>query len=105
MDIKKALGARIKELRHKKGMTQEELADSVNVAPRHVSRIENGINTPSIETLDKIAHVLGVEMKELYNFQHLFDKEYIKNDIENIISALKYDELAIVHKILNAIFR
>ncbi len=105
MNIKELLGKRIKELRHKTGMTQEEFADKINVAPRHVSRIENGINTPSIETLYKIAGILNVEIKELYNFNHLKDEKYLKDDIKEILLKLEGDNLVAAHKILNALFR
>lgn len=105
MNIKEALGARIKELRHKTGMTQEEFADKINVAPRHVSRIENGVNTPSVETLYKISLVLNVEMKELYNFEHFKTEEYLKDDIKAILSKLEGEDLIKAHKILNAIYR
>ena len=105
MNIKQALGARIKELRHKQGYTQEEFAEIINVAPRHISRIENGVNTPSIETLDRIAHVFNVEMKDLCSFQHLSDETTLREDISKILAELKRDELVLVHKILNAMFR
>lgn len=105
MDIKQALGARIKELRHKKGLTQEEFSDIINVAPRHVSRIENGVNTPSIEALDRIAAALGVEIKELYNFQHFADENYLKKDISEILNSLNQQELIQAHRVLSAMFR
>lgn len=39
---KKLLGARIKELRTGRGLSQEELAEMVGVDPKHLSRIETG---------------------------------------------------------------
>ena len=105
MDIKKALGARIKELRHKMQYTQEEFAELINVAPRHVSRIENGVNTPSIETLEKIANVFGLELKDLCDFQHLYSQDFLKKSIKNIIETLSTEQLPVAYKVLNSLFR
>ena len=104
MDIKQAIGARIRELRHKKGLTQEEFAELVNVAPRHISRIENGVNTPSIEALERIAKVFNLEVKDLCNFQHLYDEEFLRKSINEIIDNLNAEELSSAFKLLNAMF-
>jgi transcriptional regulator with XRE-family HTH domain len=65
------LGARIKELRKQKGLTQEQLAERVDLAARYISLIEVGRSSPSLETIDSIAATLGVELKELFDFVHL----------------------------------
>lgn len=63
-DIKES-GLRIKELRRKSGMTQEELAEKVCVSLETVSKIERGIRGASIEVLDDIARCFGVDMEYL----------------------------------------
>ena len=57
---KKAIGKRIKSAREKKGMTQEQLAELVNLSPMHVSVIERGNKLPRLETLINIANILDV---------------------------------------------
>jgi len=54
-------GKLIKELRIKKGMTQEELADKTEVTSRTIQRIENGEVDPRIYTLQMIAKALEVD--------------------------------------------
>lgn len=54
-------GKRIKELRIKKGMTQEELADKTEVSVRTIQRIENGEVDPRAYTLQMIAKALDVD--------------------------------------------
>ncbi len=105
MNVKSALGARIRSLRHKLGYTQEQFAEAVGVAPRHVSRIENGVNSPSVETLAKIAEILQVNIKELFNFPYMESEKYLRDDIEIILNKLNFDELKLAHKLLNEIFR
>lgn len=105
MNVKSALGARIRSLRHKLGYTQEQFAEAVGVAPRHVSRIENGVNSPSVETLAKIAEILQVNIKELFNFPYMESEKYLRDDIEIILNKLNLDELKLAHKLLNEVFR
>jgi transcriptional regulator with XRE-family HTH domain len=54
-------GKLIKELRTKKGMTQEELADKTEVSARTIQRIENGEVDPRAYTLQMIAKALEVD--------------------------------------------
>lgn len=54
------LGNRIRIAREKKGITQEELADRVNISPSHISVIERGVKTVRIDTVVRIANELDV---------------------------------------------
>ena len=56
----KAIGKRIKSAREKKGLTQEQLAEQVNLSPMHISVIERGNKLPRLETLINIANALDV---------------------------------------------
>jgi transcriptional regulator with XRE-family HTH domain len=59
---KHLLGSRIKELRKICGLSQEQLADIVDIDPKYVSFIECGRNAPSLETMENIARALGVKI-------------------------------------------
>ena len=61
----KAIGKRIKSAREKKGLTQEQLAEQVNLSPMHISVIERGNKLPRLETLIKIANLLDVSADTL----------------------------------------
>lgn len=61
----KAIGKRIKSAREKKMLTQEQLAEQVNLSPMHISVIERGNKLPRLETLIKIANVLDVSADTL----------------------------------------
>ena len=56
----KAVGRRIKAAREQKRLTQEQLAELVDLSPMHVSVIERGVKLPKLETLINIANVLDV---------------------------------------------
>lgn len=62
------LGKRIKKLRRKTGLTQEQLAEKVNVSTTHIGLVETGKRRVSLKTLQKIASVLGIKVKELLPF-------------------------------------
>ena len=55
----------IKEARIKKGMTQQELADSVYVTRQTISKWESGSGSPDISNLHVLAEALGISVDEL----------------------------------------
>ena len=52
------IGERIAECRHKKVLTQENLANEIDVSVQYISNLERGVVGASIETLVKICHIL-----------------------------------------------
>ncbi len=82
-DIKKLLGLRIKEIRKKRQMTQEKLAEKVGIEPPNMSYIETGRFYPSPDTLGKIANSLDVKIYELYKFDYLRPVEELKKELYN----------------------
>lgn len=63
----KDLGKTIKKLRKLHNISQERLADKANLTQQHISRIEQGTNTPSIETLIKLSEALRVSIDVMVN--------------------------------------
>lgn len=59
------IGAQIRAFRKAKGYTQAELAELSGVDNMTISRLENGVRTPTIEHLLKLAGVLGVNASRL----------------------------------------
>lgn len=84
MILKKALGKRIQTIRKLNKITQEQMAELINIDPKSVSKIENGNFYPSAETLTAIANALNVEIYELFTFNDI-PYAQMKNEI---ISAL-----------------
>ena len=64
MDQKK-IGAFMKQLRKEKGITQETLAERLNVSGRTVSRWETGFNMPDLDILIQMADFYQIEIREL----------------------------------------
>jgi len=62
------LGIHIRQLREKKGLSQQALADDCNISKSQIARIEVAKINTGVKTLIKIANVLEIEPKELLNF-------------------------------------
>lgn len=60
-------GERLKELRKKSGLTQEELADALSVSYMTIRRWENEKTTPRLEEIKALAKALGVSEADLLN--------------------------------------
>lgn len=88
-DIKKMLGGKIRLIRKARNMTQEQLAECVDIGTPNISYIENGKFAPSIETLQKIAAALDVLPYELYKFDDIKSVQDIKSEL---FCALENDE-------------
>ena len=84
-DLKKLLGNRIKTIRKARNLTQEQLAEFVNIGTPNISYIENGKFAPSIETLQKISWALCVEPYELYLFEEISPIGEIRKKLISII--------------------
>ena len=64
--LQKQLGHRIAELRKKRGMTQVQLAKSLECSVEFISLVERGVNAPSVARLEDFARVLKVEVVDLF---------------------------------------
>ncbi len=64
--IKKALGKRIRALRRLKRVTQQQLAQRINLSASQLSNIERGIKNPKPELLEKMAAALNIPREELF---------------------------------------
>lgn len=65
----KAIGERIRELRLKQGISQEDLANEADIPLSQIGRIERGETNPTISTLYVIAIALNVSLTELVNIK------------------------------------
>ena len=61
----KSIGETIASLRKQKGMTQNELAEKMNVTDKAVSKWEQDLSCPDINTISKLADILDVSVEEL----------------------------------------
>lgn len=102
-DLKSKLGKRIQEIRKSKGLTQEKLAELINIDIPNLSNIERGKKFMTASTLEKIITVLGIEEKELFDFEHIKSTDELKKEIRENINKLSHKELQFLSKTINNI--
>lgn len=85
MDQKK-IGSFLKELRKQKGITQEELAEQLNVSGRTVSRWETGNNMPDISILIELAELYDVSIPEIVNGER--KNESMNEEVKEVAQSL-----------------
>ncbi len=65
-NVRSLVGERIRSLRKERGWSQEELGEKADLHHTYVGAVERGEKNASIDTLDKIADALGIEMVDLF---------------------------------------
>lgn len=61
----------IRKIRRKRGLSQQELADKINISQRMISKYELNIADPSLARLIQIAAILNVSLDELVDFRKM----------------------------------
>lgn len=105
MDIKKAFGEKVKRLRNKRKLTQEQLAEIIEMSPKNLSKIEVGASFVSSETLDKLLVALDVTAEELFANDYIKTPKELICDIYKKIDSIKDNQqkLEITYKMLDFI--
>jgi transcriptional regulator with XRE-family HTH domain len=67
-ELRLQLGKRVKFLRRHSRLTQAQLAEKTDLSVNYISEIENGLASPTLKTLLRLAQALDVEVEELFNF-------------------------------------
>ena len=80
----KAIGQRIKIARIKKGITQEAVADIIDITPAHMSNVETGKTKVSLPTLIEIANALSVSVDVLLCDNVLASDNIFKGEAKEI---------------------
>ena len=88
----KAVGRRIKAAREKKQLTQEQLAELVDLSPMHVSVIERGVKLPKLETLINIANVLNVSADVLLQDVVHYQTKLSASEASDLIKQLPQED-------------
>lgn len=65
-EVLKAFGKKLKQLRQERNLTQKALALKMDVEISQISRIERGLNNPTLTTLLQLAHCLEVNVCHLF---------------------------------------
>ena len=84
----KAVGERIQIAREERYITQRELAEAISCTPQHISAIERGVKSPTLETFVAIANVLRVPPDVLLQDVMPDWWETWENEIDRVLAPL-----------------
>ncbi len=100
-----AIGNRIRKIRRDLKITQETLAEKINVTPTHVSRIECGTSSPSLQTLVDICNVLGITIDDLMQDSLPAAKKKLEGRLAEAVADCSVEELNMLVDIVQTILR
>lgn len=88
------IGERIRKIRIEKGMTQKEIAEKCGINDANIRKYESGRQNPKIDTIEKIAKALDVEVSEL-----LFEKSEIIEQLKNVLNTNAIEAIKTTHQL------
>lgn len=90
--MQETFGQRLARLRKAKGLTQEDIANKINISPQAVSKWENDISTPDIYVLAELADILGVSVDELLGREEVKEETKENTESEKVDSEVVDDD-------------
>ena len=106
MDIKRAVGMRIKIVRQRSGLTQDQLAEQVGLSPKYISGIERGVENPTMDILIRLAKMLGVEPYDLFLFGESEESERaLRKGIEKMVREADREKLQLYFDVMRNILQ
>jgi len=106
MDIKRAVGKRIKIVRQRHGLTQDQLAEQVGVSPKYISGIERGVENPTMDILLRVAKMLRVEPYDLFLFGESEESEKaLRKGIEKMVREADREKLQLYFDVMRNILQ
>jgi transcriptional regulator with XRE-family HTH domain len=103
--MRKALGARIKELRKHASSTQKELAKAVSVTPQQLNKYESGLSLPPADMLRRLARALDVTIDYLVTGERDDDQPLTNTRLLNRFRAMdgmNADDLETILRVIEA---
>ena len=86
------IGKFIADLRKEKGLTQRELAETMGVSDKTISKWECGNGMPEMSMLMPLCRVLGINVNELLSGERLSEDSYSRKAEENIMNLIQEKE-------------
>lgn len=98
-----SVGFKVKEIRTKKGITQEQLAEAVGVGVTHISHLETGSGTVSLKVFIAIVNYLDCSADELLCKELNTAKPIVNNWLVDLIEDCDPSEIKIISDTLTTL--
>lgn len=93
------IGRRIKNARVEQKLTQEELADKINVSVAFMSRVERGDSKINLKRLTQIAETLNVSPGYLLTGSNTASKDYLREDFRQVLEKCTPEQQRLIYQI------
>lgn len=99
----RAIGKRIKIARIKADLTQEQLAEKIEISPTHLSNIETGSTRVSLNTIVSIANALSVTSDDLLCENIIMARVQFEKDIALLLEDCDEYEIRVIKDMVSSI--
>lgn len=104
MTTTQRLAAEIKLARVQMGLSQEQLAEILDVTPTHVKHLESGHRKPSVELLFVLAQTLHFSLDEIV-FPSISQKEQLRIQIDSLLEGCSEKEHRLIRDMITSIIK
>lgn len=93
------IGRFISENRKKQNLTQEQLAEQLNISKNAVSKWERGLNLPDVSIMQDLCKILDITLNELFSGEKINDDKYKEVADNNLLEVLENSSFTLKEKI------
>ena len=97
------IGERLKKARLEKGLTQEKLAEELDVSIAFLSRVERGSSHINLKRLSQLCAVLGVSEGEILNGASSGSSSYLSNDFNLLLKNCPPEKQRLIYDVAKVI--
>ena len=83
------IGKFITEKRKENKLTQEQLAEQLNISKNAVSKWERGLNLPDVSIMQDLCKILNITLNELFIGEKILDDKYKEVADKNLLNVLE----------------
>lgn len=97
------IGERLKQARLNKKLTQEKLAEKLDVSVAFLSRIERGSSLINLKRLNEICSILDITEGEILNVVSKDSNSYLNKDFSDLLKDCPPEKISLIYKIAKVI--
>ena len=102
-DSLKRLGARVRQLRTEKKLSQEAFGEQSGISTKYVSDLERGSANVSVHVLERVAATLGVTTIDLLNNEHQAARELLVKEIADFLEKADDEKVRMMYRIMKGV--
>lgn len=97
------IGERLKKARKEKGLTQEQLAEKIDVSIAFLSRIERGSSQINLKRLSQVCEILEITEGDILNGTSSKSTKYLDFEFANLLKNCSADKQKLIYDIAKVI--